>query len=160
MRATTPMSPMIRDEVMVFYFFEVALELRLLFIFCGCCYLVKVEAKDANFAEATSAGEGLGIHSVYSRGGSELPIASEEEGSLLPRRANTSLLASTLTSAWLATYPPSPANPINDSDKIPAIKRVRAVPFTTPGTSAKSSCSRKPAISTSARVKPAPAPRA
>lgn len=35
---------------------------------------------------------------MYTSGGSELPIAFEEEGSLLPRRANTSLLASTLTS--------------------------------------------------------------
>ena len=57
-------------------------------------------------------------------------------------------------------HPPNPANPINDSDKIPAINKVSAVPFTVPGTSAKSRRSRNPAIRTKARVKPAPAPKA
>ena len=55
-------------------------------------------------------------------------------------------------------YPPRPAKPINESDKIPANSRVNAVPFAIDGTSASSSCSLNPAIKISASVNPAPAP--
>ena len=126
---------------------------------------------------------------MYPGGGSKLPSSSEAIGSSLPPQAvpiparlNLSLdllphaLYATFTHLRTATageafyivqfcgftflHPPNPANPINDSDKIPAINKVSAVPFTVPGTSAKSRRSRKPAISTKARVKPAPAPKA
>ena len=56
--------------------------------------------------------------------------------------------------------PPSPAKPMNASDNSPANIRLIAAPWLTAGTSASSNFSRRPAISISAKVKPAPAPMA
>lgn len=53
-----------------------------------------------------------------------------------------------------------PANPINAMDRMPAMIRFKAVPLINRGTSANSDSSRNPAMSTSARVKPRPAPNA
>ena len=57
-------------------------------------------------------------------------------------------------------YAPSPAKPMNVSDRMPAIINALAVPDTKSGIDANSSFSRMPAISTSASVKPTPAPSA
>jgi len=53
-----------------------------------------------------------------------------------------------------------PAKPMKAMDRMPAIMRLIAVPRISLGTGAVSDSSRSPAMSTRARVKPSPAPRA
>ena len=57
-------------------------------------------------------------------------------------------------------YAPSPAKPMKVSDRMPAMISALAVPSATSGSFASSSFSRMPAMSTSASVKPTPAPSA
>jgi len=53
-----------------------------------------------------------------------------------------------------------PAKPMKAMDRMPAIMRLMAVPRISLGTGAVSDSSRSPAMSTRARVKPSPAPKA
>ena len=75
--------------------------------------------------------------------------------SFVPPQADHSVVHS-----FIIRYPPNPAKPINERDKMPPTNKTSAVPFTIPMVSENSSCSLKPAIRTSASVNPAPAPSA